>query len=262
MKPVLSLLIGVCALMLASISHAESVSETAKEQRWAEQITDQLIVGEPVWLQADGYRFLSIYTPAETGAPRGTVLLVHGVGAHPDWPQVIHPLRSGLSEKGWRSLSIQMPLPRPGADQTDGAVLLREGGDRLQSALTWLAGKGMTPVTLIAHSRGCADALRFAATHADDRITSLVVIGVNGSYDDLPDDLGPIRSLKHVKLPVLDLYGEFDREGVIKTAPERRKTAAGNSGYQQIMVPGADHFFDGEEKPLLAEVTHWLESHP
>jgi pimeloyl-ACP methyl ester carboxylesterase len=262
MKPVLSLLIGVSALLLTSISHADSVSDTAKEQRWAEQITDQLIVGEPVWLQADGNRFLSIYTPAETGTPRGTVLLVHGVGAHPDWPQVIHPLRSGLSEKGWRSLSIQMPLPRPGADQTDGAVLLREGGDRLQSALTWLAGKGMTPVTLIAHSRGCADALRFAATHADDRITSLVVIGVNGSYDDLPDDLGPIRSLKHVKLPVLDLYGEFDREGVIKTAPERRKAAAGNSGYQQIMVPGADHFFDGEEKPLLAEVTHWLESHP
>jgi pimeloyl-ACP methyl ester carboxylesterase len=63
-------------------------------------------------------------------------------------------------------------------------------------------------------------------------------------------------------LPILDLYGEHDLEGVIKTAPDRRKAAAGNPGYQQIMVPGADHFFDGEEKTLLADVTRWLESHP
>ena len=53
-----------------------------------------------------------------------------------------------------------------------------------------------------------------------------------------------------------------DESRSIKTAPERRKAAAGNSGYRQIMVPGADHFFDGEEKPLLAGVTRWLESHP
>jgi pimeloyl-ACP methyl ester carboxylesterase len=261
MKPVLSLLIGVMVLLLASLSQAASVSDTAKEQRWAEQITDQLVVGEPVWLQADDHRFLTIYTPAETGTPRGTVLLVHGVGAHPDWPQIIHPLRSGLSEKGWRSLSIQMPLPPPGTDATGEAVLLREGGDRLQSALTWLAGKGMTPVTLIAHSRGGADALRFAATHADGRIASLVVIGVNGNYDDLPDDLDPIQSLRGIKVPVLDLYGELDHEGVIKTAPERRQAAAANPGYRQVKVPGAGHFFDGQETRLLEEVTRWLQSH-
>jgi pimeloyl-ACP methyl ester carboxylesterase len=262
MTRVLPLLIGLMILLLASASQAASVSDTAKEQRWAEQITDQLIIGEPVWLEADGHLFLTIYTPAETGTPKGTVLLVHGVGAHPDWPQVIHPLRIGLSEKGWQSLSIQMPLPPPGTDETGEVVLLREGGDRLQSALTWLAGKGMTPVTLIAHSRGGADVLHFAATHADGRITSLVVIGVNGHYDDLPDDLEPIQSLRSIKLPVLDLYGEFDHEGVIKTAPARRGAAAANRGYRQVTVPGAGHFFDGQETQLLEEVTRWLQSHP
>jgi pimeloyl-ACP methyl ester carboxylesterase len=252
----------ILSLLLFSVSRAGSVSDTAKEQRWAEQITDQLIVGEPVWLEADGHRFLTIYTPAEAASHKGTVLLVHGMGAHPDWPQVIQPLRSGLSEGGWRSLSIQMPLPPEGIDAAGQAALLREGGDRLQIALAWLAAKEMTPVTVIAHSRGCADVLYYAATHDSGSLTSLVLIGVNGRYDNLPDDASPLRSLHNIKLPILDLYGEYDLEGVIKTALERRKTAAGNPGYQQIMVPEADHFFDGEEKPLLAEVTRWLENHP
>jgi pimeloyl-ACP methyl ester carboxylesterase len=252
----------ILPLLLVPVSRAGSVSDTAKEQRWANQITDQLIVGEPVWLAADDHRFLAIYTPAETPSPRGTVLLVHGMGAHPDWPQVIQPLRSGLSEEGWQSLSIQMPLPPEGIDTAGQVALLHEGGDRLQTALAWLAEKDMTPVTIIAHSRGSADVLYYAATHDGGPVTSLVLIGANGRYDTLPDDASSLRFLQEIRLPVLDLYGEHDLEGVIKTAPERRKAAAGGPGYQQIMVPGADHFFDGKEKPLLAEVARWLESHP
>jgi len=255
-------LVTLLTLLLVAGSRAGSVSDTAKEERWAEQITDQLIVGEPLRLEAAGYRFLAIYTPAETEATRGTVLLVHGMGAHPDWPQVIQPLRSGLSEQGWQSLSIQMPLPPEGLDAAGRAALLREGGDRLQSALAWLRDKGMTPVTLIAHSRGGADALHFVATQAGAPIVSLVVIGTSGTYADVPADVGPLQSLQEIKRPVLDLFAENDHENVINTAPERRKAAAGNDAYRQVRVPGADHFFDGEETPLLEEVTRWLQSHP
>jgi pimeloyl-ACP methyl ester carboxylesterase len=253
-------IVSVLPLLLVPVSRAGSVSDTAKEQRWADQITDQLIVGEPVWLEADGHRFLAIYTPAETKTSRGTVLLVHGIGAHPDWPQVIQPLRSGLSERGWQSLSIQMPLPPEGIEATGRAALLREGGDRLLSALAWLEGKGMTPATLIAHSRGGADALHVVATHADAPITSLVLIGTSGNYEDVPDDVGPLQSLRDIRRPVLDLYAENDRENVIKTAPERRKAAADNAAYEQIQVPGADHFFDGQEGQLLDAVSRWLQA--
>jgi pimeloyl-ACP methyl ester carboxylesterase len=255
-------IVMILPLLLVPVSQADSVSDTAKEQRWANQITDQLIVGEPVWLEADGQRFLAIYTPSETASTKGTVLLVHGIGAHPDWPQVIQPLRSGLSEKGWQSLSIQMPLPPEGIDTAGQVVLLHEGATRLQTALAWLKDKDMTPVTVIAHSRGCADVLYFAATDDGGPVTSLVLIGVNGRYETLPDDASSLRFLQDIRLPILDLYGEYDLEGVIKTAPDRRKAAAGNPGYQQVRVPGADHFFDGEEKPLLEEVSRWLESHP
>jgi hypothetical protein len=32
------------------------------------------------------------------------------MGAHPDWPEVIQPLHSGLPESGWTTLSVQMPI--------------------------------------------------------------------------------------------------------------------------------------------------------
>jgi pimeloyl-ACP methyl ester carboxylesterase len=263
MMPAFARVLIVAFLALAvAVSRAASVSDTAREQRWADQVTDQLVIGEPLHLEADGQRFLAIYTPTDTGSVRGTVLLVHGTGAHPDWPQVIQPLRSGLSERGWQSLSIQMPLPPEGIDAAGRVALLGEGGDRLQAALTWLKGKGMTPVTLVAHSRGGADALHFVATHARAPITSLVVIGTSGVYEDVPAGDGPLQSLRDIKHPVLDLYGENDHENVIKTAVERRKAAGNNTAYRQVRVPAADHFFDGQEAQLLATVTAWLQTHP
>jgi pimeloyl-ACP methyl ester carboxylesterase len=255
-------LVSVLSVMAVAVFSAGSVSDTAKEQRWAEQITDQLIVGEPLYLEADGHRFFAIYTPAETSTTRGTVLLVHGIGAHPDWPQVIQPLRSGLSERGWQSLSIQMPLPPEGIDAGGRAALLHEGGDRLQAALAWLQARNMTPVTLIAHSRGGVDVLHFAATHPDAPIVSVVVISTSGVYQDVPVDVGPLQSLRRIKQPVLDTYGENDHENVVNTAAERRKAAAGNTAYRQLQVPGADHFYDGQEAQLLKAVTGWLQDHP
>jgi len=261
--PAVARVVIVTLLMFVAAAAARSatVSDTAKEQRWDDQITDQLVVGEPVYLEVDNHRFLAIYTPAETAAASGTVLLVHGIGAHPDWPQVIHPLRSGLSERGWQSLSIQMPLPPEGIDAAGRAALLREGGERLQAALAWLEGRGMTPVTLIGHSRGGVDELHYAATHADAPIASLIVIGTSGEYEDVPTDFGPLQSLRDIKRPVLDLYGENDHENVINTAGERRTAAAANTGYRQVQVPGADHFYDGQDAQLLEAVTDWLQGH-
>ena len=47
-------------------------------------------------------------------------------------------------------------------------------------------------------------------------------------------------------------------EGVIRSAPMRKRSASQNSNYAQFVVPNADHFFDGEEKQLLEIVLNWL----
>ena len=67
-----------------------AATDLAREQRLAEQIEDAILDGEPLWLEVDGQRFFSILTEADE--PRGAVLL-HGMGAHPDWADIISPLR-------------------------------------------------------------------------------------------------------------------------------------------------------------------------
>lgn len=109
MKPFHPQLWAVLILMVAS-SHGAWASDRAKEQRWADQIVDFLVVGEAVRLQTGEERFLGLFTEAATEPVKGAVIVIHGVGVHPDWQDVVAPLRTGLPEHGWATLSIQMPI--------------------------------------------------------------------------------------------------------------------------------------------------------
>jgi len=73
------ILLTVC-LIMASPLNATNVE---REQRWVDQTLDVLFDGEPVFLEADGHRFLSIFTESETKSNKGMIVL-HGTGFHPD----------------------------------------------------------------------------------------------------------------------------------------------------------------------------------
>ena len=94
-------------------------SDLEKEKRWSQQIVDALLVGEAVQLDADGTAFLGIYTEASEGAGDRAVILLHGIGAHPDWPEITNPLRSELPEHGWSSLLL---LPSAASASTSTAL--------------------------------------------------------------------------------------------------------------------------------------------
>ena len=69
------------------------------EKRWAEEVLPGLVIGEPVWLElGNGHRFLNLYSEARDA--KVAVLLVHGIGVHPDHG-VIRILRGKLNEMGY-----------------------------------------------------------------------------------------------------------------------------------------------------------------
>jgi pimeloyl-ACP methyl ester carboxylesterase len=155
-----------------------------------------------------------------------------------------------------------MPLPPDGADNNLQEILIREGADRIRTGLDWLSGRESGKVTLISHSRGGADLLFYAADGNDDRIESLVVIGVNGVFGNIPEAMNTLQSLSVIRAPVLDVYGANDLQGVRDTAVSRKKAARSISrGYRQTEVAGADHFFEGMDAELLELVVDWLENH-
>lgn len=243
---------GIC------LSNAAVASDTAKEKRWAEQIVDALIIGEAVWLQADGQKFLGIYAEHETDKPHGAVIVLHGSGVHPNWPDVVQPLRSELPAHGWATLSLQLPVLDNEADYKDYAPLFAEVPARIKAGIAHLKQNGYDNIVIVAHSLGSSMAASHLAKDPSD-ITAFAAIGMS-VYTDADPRMDNIAALEKIKLPVLDLYGSQDLEAVLRSARDRAQAArkAGNKDYRQVEVAGANHFFQGLETDLVRRVKSWL----
>jgi pimeloyl-ACP methyl ester carboxylesterase len=243
-------------LLAALLAQPVVASDKAKEQRWAEQIVDQLIEGESLWLQAGDDRFLAILTEAE-GKPRGAVILLHGIGVHPNWPQVIYPLRVGLASRGWTTLSLQLPILANDASSEEYRPLNPEVAPRIDAGLHFLVDRDLGPISIVAHSQGATRAANYLRdARPGGSIVALVGIGMSGIPGDDYADIA--ASLPRIGLPVLDLYGEHDLDAVVERAERRFAAGSGNPRYRQQRVAGANHFFDGQEEALVEAVASWL----
>ena len=248
--------VAIWPLILLLALPLVQASDVAREQRIAEQIEDAILVGDSVRLDANGGEFLAIHTEAESPR-RGSVLLLHGMGAHPDWPDIIYPLRSELPAMGWETLSIQLPIAAADAGYGAYAPLFGEARERIDAGLVWLRERGSGPVFLLAHSLGSAMAVDYLAhSPGDEVVGGLVAIGL--SANPAKPGSGTLAALAGLRVPVLDLYGSEDMAGVRNSADARRKAAAANPAFSQRQVDGADHFFQGRDTALVALVNEWL----
>ena len=239
-----------------------SKPDYAKEQRWAEQVVDFLIDGEPVWLKADQHKFLGIYTEAVTETPHGAVILIHGGGVHPDWQQVIKPLRTRLPKRGWATLSLQMPVLANRADEHDYVPLFKFVPARIDAAVKFLQQQNIKRIVLVGHSLGAAMASNYLATSHNKDINAFVGIGMNGSQQPkvyLP--LDNVASLLQIKVPVLDIYGQYTNEQVLGSRYRRAFAleSVGNTHSRQVFVRKADHFYEGYEQELIDKMYQWME---
>ncbi|MFV2061467.1 MAG: alpha/beta fold hydrolase [Gammaproteobacteria bacterium] len=233
-------------------------SDLAKEKRWADQISDSIMTGNATWLKAGKQRFLGIFTPAQTEKTRGGIILVHGIGVHPNWPDVIQPLRTELPDSGWATLSIQMPILNNDATLKDYLPLFKEVPARFEAAIQFLRSNKIDNIVIISHSFGGTMASYYLTQKPDNPIKAFVGIGMSSHNFD--DKLNVVKVLGKLKIPILDLYGSRDLELVIKSAPARAKAAlkAANKNYSQVEVVGADHFFARMDDSLVSKVKSWL----
>ena len=225
-------------------------SDLEKEKRWAEQISDSLMDGEAIELNDGTNDFLAIDTRADD--PKDVaVIVIHGIGIHPNWPTVIQPLRVQLAAKGWNTLSLQMPVLANDADSKDYEPLMKEVPARIDAGIRYLSKEGAKKVVIVAHSMGAlmtnyylAHKKVYKEAHTETPIIAYVGIGMDSE-----------RFIEKIKIPVLDLYGEKDLDGVLKSADARLKAGSHNKAYKQQKVAGANHFFEGQDDDLLNAVT-------
>ena len=245
------------ALLAAAPLYAGA--DLAREKRMAEQIVDAILDGEPIQLQAAGQGFLGIYTEAQDA--KGAVLILHGRGFHPDWASVVQPLRVGLAEQGWNTLSIQMPVLEKEAKYFDYVQVFPDAMPRIEAALDYLHKRSEGPVVIVAHSCGSHMAQHWILEKGGDALRRFdAYVGIGMGATDYRQPMVEPYALDRMSMPVLDIYGENDYPAVLRMAPERAAMIeqAGNSRSRQIRVPQAAHYFVDHEGELVELVAAWL----
>ncbi|MCB1761106.1 MAG: alpha/beta fold hydrolase [Gammaproteobacteria bacterium] len=246
-------------LLILSFAGKSTASDLLREQRIADEIEEAILVGYPLRLTAEGIEFLAIHTEATTPQVHGAAVLLHGHGANPDWTDVIQPLRSTLPDRGWETLSIQLPVASADAADGSGAALIPESFPRIGAAIDFLLKRGVKSVVVVGHSLGARMGVEYsAAGDLPTEVRGLVAIGL--SADRQQRDSGTLLALSNMRLPLLDIYGSRDAETVLNSVGARLTASqrGGNAGYRQLEVNGANHFFSGMDEELVARVNAWM----
>jgi pimeloyl-ACP methyl ester carboxylesterase len=243
------LLTGLVFLLLAA--PPARAQDYAREKRWAEEVVPDIVVGDAVWLkERAGHEFLGLYT-AVKGAKRA-VLLVHGIGVNPNHG-IIGELRVALSDMGYATLSIQMPVEAADAKAADYyPKLFPEAIERIGLGAAWLAQKGYGRPVLLSHSMGSWMSEAYFAATPDAPFAAWICLGRGGPFGDL----------ENVHVPLLDVYGVNDLPLVLRWQTERSHVLARIPGSRQIAIQGADHFYTGREQALEDAIRTFIDGLP
>jgi alpha/beta superfamily hydrolase len=235
-----------------SLAASAFAQDYTREKRWLDEVTPSLVVGDAVMIKAaSGREFLALYT--EAPRPRATIVIVHGIGVHPDHG-VIGVLRTRLVDQGYNTLSIQMPVLASDAAQEAYPPLFPEAADRIAKAAEWLKAKGQTRLVLLSHSMGSRMANAYLDTVAiasppASPFAAWVALGLGQPYSS---------ATPRYPFPILDVYGEQDLPAVREAAAQRKNALNITRGSKQTVLARADHFYTGQEAALVATVDNFI----
>lgn len=237
----------LAGLLLALFALQALAQDYEREKRWAAEIVPNVVVGDPVYLKLpSGREFLGLYTKGKANA---SVLLVHGVGVHPDHG-VIGILRASLAERGYTTLSIQMPVLKPDATVRDYyPAVFPEAVERIGAGARWLQERGAKKIVLLSHSMGSWMSNVYYEKTTDAPFSAWICMGLTGGFG----------GMQNVHVPVLDMYGEHDLPPVLRADSRRRGALESIEGSKQVMIPGADHHYIGKEKELAAAIGNFID---
>lgn len=236
--------VWLISLLLLASAPTLAAPDYAREKRWHDEVTPGIIVGDAVYLkQKNGHEFLGIY--AEADKPKMGVVVVHGMGLHPDHG-LIGTLRQRLVDYGYTTLSIQMPVLAADAQSDAYPAVFPEAAERLALAVAYLKKKGYKRIAIASHSNGSRMTRVYMTKNPPDV----------GAWAAL--SLTREETFAGVKVPVLDLYGGNDLPHVL-SATDKRNASLKNPASKQSVIPGADHFFADHEEEMVQAVREFLD---
>lgn len=230
--------------LLCAVALPAPAQDFEREARWRDEVAPNVVVGDVVDLRAaDGRAFLGIYA-ASPGA-RTALVIVHGIGVHPDHG-AIGMLRMALADRGFATLSIQMPVLAASAPPEAYIQLFPLAAQRISAAAAWLNERGYSDSVLVSHSMGSRMANAYFDGTATPAFRRWVVLGLGNEYSH--------RFAASRPVSVLDVQGDADLPAVLQHAEARRRVAESTAGGRQLTIRGADHFYAGRHAELVAAI--------
>ncbi len=236
--------------LLAGASFALGASAQPKpdyprEQRWSDEVVPQIVVGDAVWLATPSRaKVLALYTEPG-GKAKGGIVLVHGLGVHPDWGP-IGELRGALAERGFATLSVQMPVLAADASREQYRVLFPLARERIAAAVAWLQTKGDVPIAIVSHSLGASMADAYLTGPDAARIAGWVPLGMLVDFSRAPNQ------------PTLDVIAERDFPEVVSAAKSRAMQLPRDSCSRGMVIGGTDHYFGAATRSVTDAIASFL----
>jgi pimeloyl-ACP methyl ester carboxylesterase len=246
-------------LMITAFSVSGDALDRNREKLVGDKLAEEVEGSEVIWLDANGEEFLALLTEQIEEKAHGAVIILHGMGAHPDWPQTISPIRTTLPEYGWTTLSIQLPVVAPENQIEDYGKTIEPAIQRIKAAADFLRERKFLNIVVVGHSFGAVCALAYLEQEKEKRVIALVALGLQ-DYAFVKPSIDLLDLIEKAKIPVLDIYGTRDFKMVIDQAPDRRLAAkkGNNHQYDQMEIDGADHYFNKLEPVLIKRIRGWL----
>lgn len=259
MKINLQISVVFIILLVSAFSVSADALDRQYEKEVSEKLTEAVDEDEVVWLEAKGEKFLSLLIKQTNQKAKGAVIILHGMGAHPDWPQTISPMRKALAEHGWTSVSIQLPVIAPKNQIEDYGKTLDEASARIKAAIALVHKNKFRNIVVIGHSFGAVSALYYLQQETEKKIAAMVAISLN-KYAYLKPSVDLLDLIEKSKIPILDIYGTRDYLEATDQADDRRLAAkkGENSSYKQMEIEGADHSFTKLDDVLIKRVRGWM----
>lgn len=248
----------IVSLVFAGIfTGAAYASNLERERRLTDEMEANLFDGEVIYLSDGNRDFAAALIALEE--PKGSVVLLHGRGFHPDWQDVVGPVRVALAEAGWSTLSAQMPVLEKGKTYYEYVPLFPESYKRIDAAVQYMRDNFPGPVVLLAHSCGVHMSMNWIDEFGDSKIDAYVGAGMGAT--DYGQDLIRPFPIEQMKVPVLDILGTEEYSRVLALAIVRKSILNhhANPHSVQVFIEGADHDFKDRNEELGAAVIEWLD---
>lgn len=226
-------------------------------------------------LEAEGEEFLALAKQDATGDPQGCIILLHADHGHPDWPQVIAPLRQKMPQHSWCTVAIEIPdiggratpvqTPETAVVSTqspaEGEVLLPNEETifaRIDAAIDWTREQGYQQEVILGYRTGAAYALRYA--NQRELFDQALVMIEPRALEDL-SEYAFAQQIKTLSLPVLDYY--FNRSARDQRFAQWRQAAAHQrsnklNAYRQIDALPDARYDPAGNKRLVQRVWGFL----